>query len=38
VWREVERERARGREQGLEEDLERESLDWSFRAKVGLGF
>jgi len=36
--REVERERARGREKGLEEDLERESLDWSFGAKVRLGF
>jgi len=36
--REVERERVRGREKGLEEDLERESLDWSFEAKVRLGF
>jgi len=36
--REVERERARGREKGLEEDLERESFDWSFGAKVRLGF
>jgi len=36
--REVERERVRGREKGLEEDLERESLDWSFGAKVRPGF
>jgi len=36
--REVERERAIGREKGLEEDLERESLDWSFGVKVRLRF
>jgi len=36
--REVERERVRGREHELEEDLERESLGWSFGAKVRLGF
>jgi len=36
--REVERERVRGRGKGLKEDLERESLDWSFGAKVRLGF
>jgi len=36
--REVERERARGREIWLKEDLERENLDWSFGAKVRLGF
>jgi len=36
--REAEKERARGREQGLEEDLERGNLDWSFGAKVRLGF
>jgi len=36
--REVDRQRATGREKGLEEDLERESLDWSFGAKVRLGF
>jgi len=25
-------------QQGLEEDLERENLDWSFGAKLRLGF